>query len=524
MIKPTQEQISAGLRPEALLDPPGEMTPALDKEAEIVVTLEQLRPYDKNPRFIRNPLYDDIKASIRERGLDQAPSITRRPGETHFTILNGGNTRLSILNELWKETREECFFRIACRYRPWTSETHALLGHLAESDLHGQLAFIERALAVVNVKALLEDGKAPLSQRELAQALSLGGYPISQSQISRMFDTVEYLLPSLPNALCSGLPKTQIERLIHLRKRAEQVWNRLLAPAEQLVVLWQQTLSSFDTTSSEFEWDEVRGALLAKMAMVLDITPRLMELELTQEGPNQQRPTTLTHIEATSAPSEDSPASNAEPQAPPSTPQSKHLDPGPTAATTDGHDSITTQSPIRLDDILGDLGPDDQVKSDAENLNSSSLPALSQLVQAVAPLPIAGLRRLAAELAQGLAEFACLHDFVVSSEVGLGFSLNWQACADTEPHGLAVQLLLTTILRAQDGVEWELNQHLPPTLVGQLLVGDYLAPLMGNPALSFELERLPDAQLNQWVQLVVLARRMVDLNQAAPQYDSEDRL
>ncbi len=57
--------------------------------------------------------------------------------------------------------------------------------------------------------------------------------------------------------------------------------------------------------------------------------------------------------------------------------------------------------------------------------------------------------------------------------------------------------------------------------MGQLLVGDYLTPLGGNSRLTFELQRLPDAQLNQWIQLVVLARRIVDLSQAKSQDDSE---
>jgi ParB family protein of integrating conjugative element (PFGI_1 class) len=517
MIKPTQEQISAGLRPQMLLRSPGESAALeLDQESEIVVTLEQLRPYERNPRFIRNPLYDDIKSSIRERGLDQAPSITRRPSETYFIILNGGNTRLSILNELWKETRDERFFRIACRYRPWTSETHALLGHLAESDLHGQLAFIERALAVVNVKALLEDDGTSLSQRELAQALASGGYPVSQSQISRMFDTVEYLLPSLPNALCSGLPKAQVERLILLRKRAEQVWNRLLAPLDQLLVLWQQTLSNFDTTSDEFDWDEVRGALLAQMAKVLDITPRLMELELTQNGSHAAPPSEPSTNERPTATVNKLRDAGAKPaSAPPLVHSRTPPMPSPTDQVRDDED------PLRLDDIFGGLRPGSTEVAEAQTTSTLSLPSLSQLMDSIAPQAIAELRSLAAELAQSLAHYAALTDFVVGAKHGLGFTLNWQAAEATAPQGVAVQLLLTSILRAQDGVEWELKQQLPPTLVGQLLVGDYLTPLGGNSRLTFELQRLPDAQLNQWVQLVVLARRIVDLSQATSQDDSE---
>lgn len=186
-------------------------------DTPLVVSLEQLRPYELNPRVVRNPLYDEIKASIRERGLDQPPAITRRPDEPHFIIRNGGNTRLSILGELWQETREERFFQIHCLFRPWQSESHALIGHLAESDLHGQLTFIERSLAVAKLRDMLQEPDAPLSQRELSTRLSKGGYPISQSHISRMFDTLEHLLPVIPQVLYAGLGKPTIARIINLR-------------------------------------------------------------------------------------------------------------------------------------------------------------------------------------------------------------------------------------------------------------------------------------------------------------------
>lgn len=116
-------------------------------DTPMVVTLDQLRPYDHDPRMKRNPAYEEIKASIRERGLDAAPAITRRPGEDHYIIRNGGNTRLAILRELWSETKDERFFRISCLFRPWPErgEIIALTGHLAENELHGGLTFIERA-------------------------------------------------------------------------------------------------------------------------------------------------------------------------------------------------------------------------------------------------------------------------------------------------------------------------------------------------------------------------------------------
>ena len=38
--------------------------------SRIVVTLDQLRPYDNNPRTTQNPKFESITQSIENRGLD----------------------------------------------------------------------------------------------------------------------------------------------------------------------------------------------------------------------------------------------------------------------------------------------------------------------------------------------------------------------------------------------------------------------------------------------------------------------
>ena len=53
-------------------------------------------------------------------------------------------------------------------FTPWSprGEIVALTGHLAENELHGELTFIERALAVDKARELYEEELgAPLSQR-----------------------------------------------------------------------------------------------------------------------------------------------------------------------------------------------------------------------------------------------------------------------------------------------------------------------------------------------------------------------
>ena len=72
----------------------------------MTVTLDDVIAYDRNPRRSINPSYESIKESIRNRGLDDEPTITRRAIDEPFMIKSGGNTRLAILGDLFKEYRD----------------------------------------------------------------------------------------------------------------------------------------------------------------------------------------------------------------------------------------------------------------------------------------------------------------------------------------------------------------------------------------------------------------------------------
>lgn len=262
-------------------------------DTPMMVTLDELRPYELNPRIVRNPLYDEIKASIRERGLDAPPAITRRPGESHFIIRNGGNTRLSILKELWTQTKEERFFKIHCLFRPWQSEIVALTGHLAENELHGSLTFIERALAVNKAKEIYEQGMAEkLSQRQLAQKLSADGYPVSQTQVSQMQEAVSYLLAVIPNVLYGGLSRRQIERILRLRRSARSTWEKYAREKPQqldFMEVFQDVLSLFDDSAGgQFDFNRFEDELTGRLAQVFGCTYELIALELSEKCEWQQ--------------------------------------------------------------------------------------------------------------------------------------------------------------------------------------------------------------------------------------------
>jgi ParB family protein of integrating conjugative element (PFGI_1 class) len=309
----------SGPSAEALSDPIAD-TP-------MTVTLDQLLPYDLNPRVTRNPRYDEIKSSIRERGLDTPPVITRRPGETHYIIRNGGNTRLAILHELWSETKDEHFFRIPCLFRPWPErgEIIALTGHLAENELHGGLSFIERALGVEKASELyeLEIGHA-LTQTELARRLTADGYPITQPHISRMQDAVCYLLPAIPTVLYGGLGRPKIERLAALRKAGSRIWEARCSGSDLVVdfpTLFQDVLTSFDDGVDGFSVKRVQDELIGQMAELLDADYDTLTLEIT-ESESRQRILTKESIQPNSGQAEPSVLPISIPSSPSETPQS----------------------------------------------------------------------------------------------------------------------------------------------------------------------------------------------------------
>ena len=525
MEKSTQEDITGKL----LAGPFGhhlEVNQVADPivDTPMLVTLEQLRPYEHNPRFLRNPLYDDLKDSIRERGLDQPPPISRRPGETYFIIRNGGNTRLAILGELWQETRDERFFRIHCLFKPWSNEISALLGHLAESDLHGQLTFIERALAVAKLKTMLEQDGPALPQRDLASRLAAGGYPISQTHLSRMLGTLEHLLPAIPQVLYAGLGKHQVERLISLRNETEQTWNRYPSNAYAFNEFWLDTLASFDAEAESFDVERVQDELLERMSKVLGQSYRMLALELTASQRPQPQPGIVVSPLPELAHHSNLPESALFAlQARTSFPDSQHQD-----------NAIAVQPTVRIDaPIAPSPNPTSRVQHireliARETTNESRSDVENQAVVSTRPQADGfhrvgdlwhiepahdtseQLRSAIFNLAQRLASYAGQTDSVVEQLDGLGYALRMESLELSSPRVTGIQLLLTALMRAHDEVNWEDRHQLPAALFGQLLIGVYEVPINDRPALNTGLERLPDEQLIQLFRLIRLARRLIE--------------
>ncbi|ADV00451.1 MULTISPECIES: ParB family protein [Comamonadaceae] len=515
-------------------------------DTPMVVTLDQLRPYDHDPRVTRNPAYEDIKASIRERGLDAPPAITRRPGEPHYIIRNGGNTRLAILRELWSETKDEQFFRIPCLFRPWPQrgEVVMLTGHLAENELRGGLSFIERALGVEKAREFYEQesGQA-LSQSELARRLTADGFPLPQSHISRMQDAVHYLLPAIPTLLYGGLGRHQVERLAVLRKACERTWERRALGCNLSVdfaTLFQDVLSQFDTQPDNFSPQRVQDELVGQMAELLGVDYDTLSLEI-DDSESRQRALTSDPAPLQAARPAVPAGSSAEPPRPPSPPSPptgpsvQSSEPGAGQAAQADSTPAASDKGMQQDDGLRDERLQGHIVSPApttERLQSIQRMVADQMgdklpdfeVDALRAIPVqAGglypisdvwyiepgldvpdrLRVHIAQFAREIAEEADVAGQVEPSEGGIGFvCVAPPAVRALPPFARAVLTLLHALCAAPQ----------PATgLDGARLADDLAALLHGGGTYP----RLSDAGLVKLFRLLRLARRLLNLETGA---------
>lgn len=254
-------------------EPQSAPSPAImpTSEMPLVLTLDEVAPNPDNPRTTRNPKYDEIKDSIRTRGLDTVPKVTKNPDipGSSYIFSDGGNTRYSVLRELYAETGEEHFYRFHVLFKPWPGRLKCLVGHLAENDVRGDLTFIDKALGIRKARTIHEEtlGRS-VTLRELSELLRLEGYPIDNSTISRMEHTVDYLYPYLPELLDSGLGRPQVITLLNMRSGALDVWQKYSVSTEPLKNfddVFGQTCEQFDDPelySIEMFRDELIGSLI----------------------------------------------------------------------------------------------------------------------------------------------------------------------------------------------------------------------------------------------------------------------
>ena len=235
--------------------------------------------YERQPRSTENPAYGRLKAAIRRDGLTQPLAVTRRHGAAGYVLWGGGSTRLRILKELAAETGEARFAVAHCLLRPWRGEAELLLSHMKENELRGAVPFVDLAVAVANLRAMLErEAGAPFDEHRLARRLEALGFEIDWGTIALATYVVERLSPALPLAT-RGLSRSDIESTRSLDQGARALWRDWSIDAvEEYDRVFRTLCARYDGPG--WALSDVRRALVEEMAVRGDRSAQAVALEL----------------------------------------------------------------------------------------------------------------------------------------------------------------------------------------------------------------------------------------------------
>lgn len=194
-------------------------------ECQIELGVQDIRPYEHNPRHTPNVKLDEIKESIRANGVRTPLTVTRRPGDTHFIVESGGNTRLLAIQQLWSETGDTRFEKLMVLFRPWRSESHVLTAHLVENELRGDMTFWDRATGIAALKAQIEaEHGRSLSLRQLEDELKAMGLAVNTATLAHyLFATARLRTLAESGIELSGLDVKMMQPRLNLMKRYAQM-------------------------------------------------------------------------------------------------------------------------------------------------------------------------------------------------------------------------------------------------------------------------------------------------------------
>ncbi len=191
----------------------------------MVLDIREIDAYEFNPRRERNPRYDEIKASIRESGLDNPLPVSRIGTEGHYFIYKGGNTRRAVLLDLVLNEGREDLAAVQCYFHPFEGHIAAMAAHHRENGTRGDMSFIDNALGIMRIRRELEvECGEKLSLRALECELKERGLGGSAGHLSKMEYAVT-LLAFIPEALRAGMGSDQTARLRKLETAALSVTN-----------------------------------------------------------------------------------------------------------------------------------------------------------------------------------------------------------------------------------------------------------------------------------------------------------
>ena len=249
------------------------------------LTLDQIKHYENNPRRVKNPKYETIKSSIKQIGLETKLQVTKRPGEDFYTLAFGGNTRLSILKELYEETGDKSFYNQKVDYIPFTDELSLIVKANIENDMRSDVSFFDKAASAILLRDhwLEQSGETSMTSRGLADLCDEKGMSnVSQTIASIYIYTIENLASRIPLILSEG--SFGKDRVKMLRKRDTTIKKcaSSIAGGDAVNVmreLWFGVLAKHDDPET-YDLDLIWSRFAREVSEHYDISLALVETQL----------------------------------------------------------------------------------------------------------------------------------------------------------------------------------------------------------------------------------------------------
>ena len=150
--------------------------------------------YERNPRHEPNAKYDELKESIRVRGLESMLWVTKRPGSQRYVLAKGGKTRLEILKELALEDPKK-WAKLTFRECPYENEADIIVAHFVENLGRADMCFWDTARGLMDMRDILEKetGKPVVSRKFAVKLKAKGIVDINKDTIVLAEYAVGYL-------------------------------------------------------------------------------------------------------------------------------------------------------------------------------------------------------------------------------------------------------------------------------------------------------------------------------------------
>lgn len=291
-------------------------TPAIP--TMITLPVEHIQYFEGNPRLGKNPKYDLIKESIKSVGVTQVVQVTKRPNDDFYVISAGGNTRLSIVKELYQEALDSNdeellnrFSTLDVKFTPYTDEITLVSQHYQENDLKAVSSFIDNSIAYSKAvllieedrKALMGESYKPFSNQQMVDHLSSDqvGMKVRRQLLPVYLFAVE-VMDYFPLAFQAGMGRHAVEKI-------REAQNRFTAwiEAKGLSDLKDELLKSYyaEVTKNDkddlFNHDEVVAfceEAMATVALTLGEEDIATELENLKQYQSLEAPKEVAPVEA----------------------------------------------------------------------------------------------------------------------------------------------------------------------------------------------------------------------------------